>query len=406
MKKIIYILFIFVLAISACTKPGIAPDQANSFVKFYGSKNYSEGFDVKQVSDGSIYALGYANDADGANKLYLVKADKFGNRLWTKYYGNVTNSYGFSFQVLNDGGLILMGNSTSNDTSIYLVRTKPNGISDTLWTKQIKYKNLYTNHLFGTWGNDIQSTTDGGFVIAGAYNVNGSKNALVITINSDGTYKSGFPISQNFNSSYVSEAKSIIDFNQTYFVVAGYTNDNRFGMAPVWTVTKPNTSNSGFWNPLNINGINFSDNRVAIKMLQDNSIIYAGSYTKGVYDTTYLLLIKLKVGVDGIDTIYIKKSISQTSNCKNFNLDLSATGNYAVIGTHYNKDGSSNMYFLETDTAGNLLAEKTYVTTVNERGNSICTSINGGYITTGTIEYTANISSMFTLIKLKEDGGF
>ena len=351
--------------------------------------------------------MGYANDADGTNKLYLVKADKFGNRLWTKYYGNVT-SHGFSFQVLNDGGLNLMGNSTSNDTSIYLVRTKPNGISDTLWTKHIKYKNLYTDHLFGTWGNDIQLTTDGGFVIAGAYNVEGSKNALVITINSDGSYISGFPISQNFNSSYVSEAKSIIDFNQTYFVVAGYTNDNRFGMAPVWTVTKPNTSNSGFWNPLNINGINFSDNRVAIKMLQDNSIIFVGSYTKGLIDTTYLLLIKLKVGIDGIDTTYIKKSLSQTSNCRNFNLDFNATGNYAVIGTHYRKRRIIKYVFFKNRILPEICwQKKPMVQLGTKEAIQSVLSINGGFITTGTIEYTANISSMFNFNKIKrKNGGF
>src|SRR4051812_23493357 len=89
---------------------------------------------AQQTTDGG-YIIGGSNafDYEGLDAPYLIKTNDYGEVLWAKSFFT-TNSlnYGNSVQQTFDGGYIIAGISGYYD-SYYVVKTDLNG--DTLWTR-------------------------------------------------------------------------------------------------------------------------------------------------------------------------------------------------------------------------------------------------------------------------------
>jgi hypothetical protein len=107
--------------------------------------------------DGGYIIVGYNSDVD----VYLVKTDSEGNTLWTRTFGGADEDVGNSVQQTVDGGYIIAGWTQSFGAgrhAVYLIKT--NAYGDTLWTRTY-------GGTTGDWGNSVQQTSDGGYVIAG-----------------------------------------------------------------------------------------------------------------------------------------------------------------------------------------------------------------------------------------------
>ena len=79
------ILFGILLFLSGCESDTISPEQADTFVKFFGSSFEDIGYDVKQTSDDGYIVTGsttiseVVNDKEVAlnTDLFLMKTDKY-----------------------------------------------------------------------------------------------------------------------------------------------------------------------------------------------------------------------------------------------------------------------------------------------------------------------------------------
>src|ERR1051326_3644871 len=116
---------------------------------------------IRQLSDGSIYVAGYSNGGThGGFDYALNKSDRWGNLLWTKYYGDSLDNNGLYMNTTSDGNFIFTGEtqtaSNGLDIRIYKIDTAGN----LLWAKQ-----------YGTSVNEsskyITQTTDGGLILCG-----------------------------------------------------------------------------------------------------------------------------------------------------------------------------------------------------------------------------------------------
>jgi hypothetical protein len=88
----------------------------------------------------------------------MIKTDTNGDTLWTKTFGGTV---GNSVQQTYDGGYVITGVRTGDEWlagDVWLIKTDANG--DTLWTKD------FGDSLW-QYGNSVQQTTDGGYIIAG-----------------------------------------------------------------------------------------------------------------------------------------------------------------------------------------------------------------------------------------------
>ncbi len=131
------------------------------------------GYSIQLTSENDFIIGGTKNFDPGPSDMYLIKADEFGDTIWTKTFGGVENDVGISVNTTGDGGYILTGEygTNSNHSNVYLVKTDENG--DTLWSK------TYGGQFSGR-GNSVQQTQDGGYIISGYIEDQYSHNVYLI----------------------------------------------------------------------------------------------------------------------------------------------------------------------------------------------------------------------------------
>ena len=142
--------------------------------KTYPGLQYSNCYCVRLTSDGGYIATGGGNySADNPTNLYLLKTTADGTMQWLKTFGTADMyEEGHAVQQTSDGGYIVSGESDL-DYSVYwgkiwLIKTDTNGVAT--WDKKFGDANSY--------GNSVQQTTDGGYIITG---INASLGCLLKT---------------------------------------------------------------------------------------------------------------------------------------------------------------------------------------------------------------------------------
>jgi hypothetical protein len=152
------------------------------WTRTYGGTSGSDcGLSVQQTTDGGYIVAGYSNSFGGLGNydFYLVKTDAAGDSLWTRTYGGDAHDFGRSVRQTTDGGYIVTGNTESfgaGGHDVYLVKTDANG--GVLWTRTYG----------GTedeYGRCVQQTTDGGYIVTGNTNSFGAGGADAWLIRTD-----------------------------------------------------------------------------------------------------------------------------------------------------------------------------------------------------------------------------
>ncbi|MEM0232371.1 MAG: hypothetical protein QXG78_04640, partial [Candidatus Methanomethyliaceae archaeon] len=152
-----------------------------SWAKAIGGTNSDYGNFIKQTSDGGyILIANTASYGAGGYDILVIKLDNNGNISWAKTIGGANNDYGYSIQPTSDGGYILTGHTyIVNNRDILVV--KLNGSGDISWAKTM-----------GGSGDDtsfsIHETFDNGYIILGytsSYGV-GNRDIIIIKLDSSG----------------------------------------------------------------------------------------------------------------------------------------------------------------------------------------------------------------------------
>ncbi len=92
----------------------------------FGGTGYESARDVIQTADGGYMVLGETNSTDGGviagfggtKDIWLLKLSATGNLVWQKRYGGTGLDIGNHIQTSNDGGFVIAASSTSNDGDI------------------------------------------------------------------------------------------------------------------------------------------------------------------------------------------------------------------------------------------------------------------------------------------------
>ena len=144
------------------------------WLKTFGGPNRDLGLSVQETEDGG-YIIAGLTESFGAGKgdVWLINTDPKGDREWDRTFGGSNFDSGASVQQTRDGGYIVTGYNTTtidnvgsysrlfnsdNIGRVWLIKTDSEGIE--LW-----------NETFGgtrnDWGNSVQETRDGGYIITG-----------------------------------------------------------------------------------------------------------------------------------------------------------------------------------------------------------------------------------------------
>ena len=140
------------------------------------------GTSVRQTSDGGYIVAGSISSNDSF-KACLIKTGATGTVVWTKIFGGTDGYLGFQFvQQTSDGGYIIGGADTAD---MCLLKTDAAG--NTAWMKMLTYRFIGRDCSDIGRGNSVQQTRDGGFIIVGGLKTYGDTTWDVYLIKTDAT---------------------------------------------------------------------------------------------------------------------------------------------------------------------------------------------------------------------------
>ncbi len=153
------------------------------WMKTYGGELTDNASYIQQTDDNGFIIIGRTYPyIDGKSDIWLVKTNSSGDTLWTRAYGGTETDYGISVRQTNDGGYILVGNTSSygaGDGDIWLIKT--DNLGDTLWTKT--FGGIDQDRVFS-----LIQMSDGKYLIGGYTNSfgAGSSDGWLIMTDEDG----------------------------------------------------------------------------------------------------------------------------------------------------------------------------------------------------------------------------
>ena len=182
------------------------------WTKEFGASSQDFPHDVQQTKDGGFVVVGMTSLGEG--DVWLIKTDDNGNEEWTKHFGDDQYQEGESIQQTTDGGYIIVGASSSYERyyDVWLIKADRNG--NKLWDQK------YGGHR-KDWGYSVRETSEGGYIIAATTSSFGAGNtdAWIIKTNSSG--------SELWNQTYGSKNDDYVyciqETNDKGYVIAGKT---------------------------------------------------------------------------------------------------------------------------------------------------------------------------------------
>jgi hypothetical protein len=379
------------LILVSCNKDfTISPEQADSFIKLFGSFQWDQGVDVKQTADGGYAILGTTTTPENGTDLYLIKTDKYGNKEWSKTIGGKNNDLGSAFQITSDGGFVLIGaitdttSSGSNYTDVFLVKISSSGNEE--WSKQI-------GGIGNQRGNYIQLTSDEGFIITGSTDaiISGETDVLLLKTNSlgDSLWSKTIGFEGNDYGTCVQE-----DNNNGYIII-GTTSNSKTGQANTNILLIQTNYSGGIRTAETFGGLGFDEGK-ELQVLSDG-YVFTGTTSLG--DTTSMILVKLE---GNIYTEPVFEKRFGGSNLSEGNAVITTDdGGFAIVGS-LEFAASKDVYFIKTDEQGDELITERFGGSSDETGFAVEQTSDRGFILVGSTEFEGN--SMITLIKINAQG--
>jgi hypothetical protein len=302
--------------------------------KTYGGSNGDGGSEVHQTNDGGYIVLGYtASFGAGSNDVYLIKTDSFGDTLWSKTYGLSSSDIGYSVRQMIDSGYFIVG--TIGSSYIYVIKT--NSIGDTIFTKTF-HKNTNDDGMSG------QQTTDGGFIIVGttADGIGNYEDVYLIKLQPNGDTswtKTYGGVGHDYGNSIQQTADG-------GYIIAGGTSSFGAGSTDVYLIKTDSLGDTLFTKTYG-----GTDDEAASSVAQttDGGYIITGctnSFGAGLYDV-YLI----KTDMFG-DTLWTR-TFGGTGEDIGYSVQPTSDGGYIITGSTTSFGVGNHIYLIKTDANGN-----------------------------------------------------
>ena len=339
--------------------------------KTYGGTNYDYGYCVVRTSDSGFVVAGYTNSfGAGDSDVYLVKTDASGNQVWQKTYGGTNAEYSFSVVQTSDSGFVISGRTSSfgaGGSDVYLVKTDASG--NQVWQKTYGGTNA-------EYGECVVQTNDSGFVVAGYTYSFGAGGSDVYLVKTDA---SGNQVWQKtYGGTNAEYGRSVVQTNDSGFVVAGYTFSFGVGGGDLYLVKTDATSGIQLWQKT-YGGTSYDYGRSVVQTSDGGFIIagYTNSFGAGNEDV-YL------VKTDTSGNQIWQKTYGGTNYDYGYAVVQTSDGGFIIAGeTSSFGAGGSDVYLVKTDASGNLVWQKTYGGTNYDSGRSVVQTSDGGFVISG-----------------------
>ena len=376
----------------------ISPEQAGSFIKFYGSYLFDEAGDVEVLANGGYAICGTESNESLGKRMVLIVTDKYGNIQsgFPRYYAEEgLETGGTSLIALQGGtgGFFIAGfverpveGAQEVQKDIFLVRTSANGQA----TWQRSYGSAEDENI-----SHAIERINSGYLLAGTQVKSGRSDILVMGVTEEGD---SIRLGLNYNNPHAknSAASFLLNTGEMYLCACTFDKANNEGTG-IEILTFDNDLS-----PLakNLSG-EYDEYGMSILQEDGNHFLVLGNRTNGSGSSELLIYALESNG-------FLITSSSLVATISGANTDLIGNriigtddGNLAIEGTR--RAGSNSEVFLQFVTSsyqiGGLV---TYGASGAQTGRDIELTNDGGFVVLGTNSMGG--SSIISLMKTSSTG--
>ena len=324
--------------------------------KDFGGSSTDDSYSLQQTTNGGYILAGYSTSGISGSKtitnngpadVWLIQLDANGNELWEKSYGGTNAEVCSSIQNTKDGGYIFGGNSLSGASGN---KSSTNYGSYDYWIMCLDSNgNKLWDNSFGGSGLDflwsVQQNTNGGYILGGysLSGVSGNKTTAlfgsgfadywVVCVDSNGNKlwegDFGGTSSETLYTAIPTHDGGYLLGGESSSGVSGNKTNINYGTSDYWLV-KIDANGNKLWDKAF--GGSADEHLYDLQQTTDDGFILAGSSASGV---------------------------SGNKTTPNF--------------------GSQDFWIVRLDANGNILWQRSFGGSGDDRPNSICQTSDGGY---------------------------
>jgi hypothetical protein len=302
------------------------------------------------------------------------------------------SAWGQSVQKTFDGGYIIAGTRWRLGrwySDVYLVKTDADG--NETWSKAFGGNNV-------NWGYRAQQTTDRGYIVVGTSwkSAGNGSDVLLIKTDTDGNklWRKIFGAGMRDRGYFVYQTMDC------GYIITGETMPSRGGKGDVYLI-KTDIDGNEVWGKA-LGGRNM-DRGYSVQQTRDGGFIIVGEMESAGSGKIDILLIK----TDAHGQEIWSKTFKEEHDATGRSVQQTTDGGYIIAGTIWGLSGKgSDVLLIKTNPDGNKLWAATFGGSHGDNGYSVQQTLDGGYVVAGNTWPFGKIgSSSVYLIKTDGNGG-
>lgn len=366
------------------------PNSKSTFEQTYGGKYDDEANAVLELKDGYMLVGSTASFGKGQSDAYIVRVDKFGNKIYSLALGGASEDSANAVVELKDG--FVLGGST---------RSFGNGVESIYAAKFSKAGELLWQHGYYSdkddyyQANDMIKVSETNMLFAGSENhvkfFNSELNVYVNAIDTNGQ-KNGV---KRYGGDKLDEANSIINTEDGY-VLAGVTKSWGHGGEDAYVIKLDKEGNQ-IWH----NAYGYAYDEVANQIIatKDGGFILVGTTDSDIKNQQDIYVVKLNA--DG--TRDWQAHYGSKEDEEGFGIVETEDG-YVIAG--YTKDTpsyNSDVYLLKISKSGGTVWSRKYGLDKDDAAHAII-KVKDGFVVAGYKTSEETYSKDLYILKVDENG--
>jgi len=160
----IFVTFVFIFLLLAESNSAYGAEPREEWNRTYGGRYGDGAWCLQETQDGGYILVGNTATRGEGSDLWLIRTDQFGNPTWSRILGGSGEDIGYFVEETNDGGFIITGSTKSfgmGEERLWLIKTDGNG--SRIWDKT--FGGFVSSSGDGGWS--VDETEDGGYIVTG-----------------------------------------------------------------------------------------------------------------------------------------------------------------------------------------------------------------------------------------------